>query len=59
MNKQQLYSILDAITDGVIIIRHDHSIEFMNQAMIDIFGPANNQKCYQVIYTGWLSGTYL
>jgi two-component system, NtrC family, sensor kinase len=50
MNKQQLYSILDAITDGVIIIKHDHSIEFMNQAMIDIFGPANDQKCYQVIY---------
>lgn len=50
MNNQRLYRILDTITDGVIIIRSDHSVEFMNKAMIDIFGPANNRKCFQVIY---------
>jgi two-component system, NtrC family, sensor kinase len=49
-DNQRLYTILDAITDGIIIIRPDKSIEYMNITMTKIFGPANNRRCYQVLH---------
>ncbi len=50
MDREQLHSILDAVTDGVIIIRRDKSIEFMNTAMKRLFGSDDGRKCFQVIY---------
>jgi two-component system NtrC family sensor kinase len=41
--------ILDALEDGVYIIRDDYTVEFMNQAMIDMFGKGVGKKCYEVV----------
>jgi len=49
-DNQRLYTILDAITDGIIVIRSDKSIEYMNSTMRDIFGPGEDRKCFQVIH---------
>ena len=43
--------ILDAMEDGIYIIRQDHMVEFMNKAMIEHFGPGVGKKCYEVINT--------
>jgi two-component system NtrC family sensor kinase len=44
-----LEHILDALEDGVYIIRDDYTVEFMNQAMIDMFGKGVGKKCYEVV----------
>jgi two-component system NtrC family sensor kinase len=48
-NPKYLEHILDALEDGVYIIRDDYTVEFMNQAMIDMFGKGIGQKCYEVV----------
>ncbi len=50
MDNRQLYSILDAVTDGIIIIRQDKSIEYMNTTMKELFGPINGKKCFQLLH---------
>jgi two-component system NtrC family sensor kinase len=44
-----LEHILDAMEDGIYIIRNDYTVEFMNQAMIDMFGEGVGKKCYEVV----------
>lgn len=44
-----LTHILDAMTDGIYITRDDYTVEFMNRAMIDMFGPGVGKKCYEVV----------
>ncbi len=46
---QRLTSILEAMKDGIYIVRDDYTVEFMNQAMINDFGEGIGKKCYQVI----------
>jgi two-component system NtrC family sensor kinase len=46
---QYLNHILDAMEDGIYIIRNDYTIEFMNRAMIDMFGEGVGKKCYEVV----------
>ena len=46
---QRAISILEAIEDGVYIVKDDFTIEFMNQAMVRDFGEGSGNKCYQVI----------
>ena len=46
---QRVISILEAIEDGVYIVKDDFTIEFMNQVMIRDFGEVIGNKCYQVI----------
>jgi PAS domain S-box-containing protein len=41
--------ILNAMEDGIYITRADHTVEFMNQAMIRQFGPGIGKKCYEVV----------
>ena len=46
---QYLSHILDAMEDGIYIIRNDYTVEFMNRAMIDMFGEGVGKKCYEVV----------
>ena len=46
---QNLTSILEAMEDGIYIIRQDYTVEFMNKAMIEVFGEGTGKKCYEVI----------
>ncbi|WP_054031853.1 PAS domain-containing sensor histidine kinase [Desulfatitalea tepidiphila] len=46
---QELGHILDAMEDGIYITREDYTVEFMNRAMISMFGEAVGKKCYEVV----------
>lgn len=46
---QDLLAVLDAMTDGIYIVRHDYTVEYMNRAMIERFGDGVGKKCYEVI----------
>ncbi len=41
--------ILNAMEDGIYITRQDYTVEFMNKAMVDHFGPGVGKKCYDVV----------
>jgi PAS domain S-box-containing protein len=49
VESQNLLAVLDAMTDGIYIIRHDYTVEYMNRAMIERFGRGVGKKCYEVI----------
>jgi len=44
-----LTSILQAIPDGIYIIKDDYTVEFMNKTMVEDFGEGTGEKCYRVI----------
>jgi len=44
-----LLDVLNAMEDGVYIIRSDYTVEFMNHAMVEIFGDGTGRKCYEVV----------
>jgi PAS domain S-box-containing protein len=44
-----LTEILNAMEDGIYIIRDDYTVEFMNHAMIKMFGHGVGKKCYEVV----------
>jgi PAS domain S-box-containing protein len=46
---QNLTSILEAMEDGIYIIKQDYTLEFMNKAMINVFGDGTGKKCYQIL----------
>ena len=46
---QELAHILDAMEDGIYITREDYTVEFMNQAMVKMFGQGIGKKCYEVV----------
>ena len=48
-NRDQLINILNAMEDGIYIVRNDYTIEFMNRAMIERFGDGTGKKCHEVI----------
>ncbi|NNF99050.1 MAG: PAS domain S-box protein [Desulfobacteraceae bacterium] len=48
-NSARLMEILNAMEDGIYIIRQDYTVEFMNEAMTGIFGDGRGKKCYEVI----------
>ena len=41
--------ILSAIHDGIYVVNQKYEIEFMNTAMVGIFGEGVGRKCYRVI----------
>jgi PAS domain S-box-containing protein len=51
MDKETLMlnTILNTVDDGIYVIGQDHTIEFMNKKMIDIFGDGVGKKCHEVI----------
>ena len=44
-----LVDVLDAMEDGIYITREDYTVEFMNKAMIQMFGGGIGKKCYEVV----------
>ena len=44
-----LTSVLDAMADGIYIVNDDYVVEFMNKAMIRVFGDGVGKKCHEVI----------
>ena len=44
-----LTGILDAMADGIYIVNDDYVVEFMNKAMIQVFGDGVGKKCHEVI----------
>jgi len=46
---QRLTSILEAMEDGIYVIKDDYTVEFMNKAMTEDFGEGTGKKCYEVI----------
>ena len=41
--------ILDTLEDGIYVINNDYIVEFMNKAMVKVFGNGIGKKCHQVI----------
>jgi len=41
--------ILDTLEDGIYVINNDYTVEFMNKAMVKVFGHGTGKKCHQVI----------
>lgn len=48
---QRLALILEAMEDGIYIVREDFTVEFMNQAMVRDFGEALGKKCHQALHS--------
>ncbi len=45
----ELTGVLDAMADGIYIVNEDYVVEFMNKAMIRVFGNGVGKKCHEVI----------
>jgi PAS domain S-box-containing protein len=45
----ELTDVLDTLEDGIYVINNDYIIEFMNKAMVKVFGNGIGKKCHQVI----------
>lgn len=45
--REKLINVLDSMSDGVYIGNRHHDIEYLNPALQKVFGPFNNEKCYQ------------
>jgi PAS domain S-box-containing protein len=50
IESEKLVAILDSIEDGVFVIDRNYTIEFMNTAMVKIFGEGVGEKCHEVIF---------
>ncbi|MEE8430705.1 MAG: ATP-binding protein [Candidatus Desulfatibia sp.] len=46
---QELPAILEAMADGIYIVKPDYTIQFMNKAMVKDFGEGTGKKCYQIV----------
>ena len=44
-----LASILEAMQDGVCIIKDDYTVVFMNKIMTQSFGEGTGERCYRVL----------
>ncbi|UCF82458.1 MAG: PAS domain S-box protein [Desulfobacteraceae bacterium] len=49
IERHRLFSILDAIEEGIYVIDSDYTLELMNKAMVRDFGEGIGKKCYEVI----------
>jgi len=47
---KRLTAVLEALEDGVYVIKPDYSIKYMNSAMIKAFGDGIGRKCHDVFY---------
>lgn len=52
IKSSRLVEAFEAIGDGMYIINSDYNIEYMNTAMVDLFGEGIGKKCYDVINNG-------
>jgi len=46
---QILNSVLQALHDGIYIIKDDYTMVFMNRTMVEDFGAGTGEKCYRVV----------
>ncbi len=46
---KRITSIFEAMVDGVYVIDGDFNVEYINDAMTNIFGQGIGRKCYQII----------
>jgi len=46
--RSRLLTVLDAMNDLAYITSADHRVEFMNRAMIEVFGTHDGNQCYEV-----------
>ena len=44
-----LTGVLDAMADGIYIVNDEYVVEFMNKAMIRVFGDGTGRKCHEVV----------
>ena len=49
IDQVSLISIFEAMDDGIMVVGEHYGVEFMNQAMVRIFGEGEGKKCFQVI----------
>ncbi len=52
IKSSRLVEAIKAIDDGIYIINHNYIVEYMNHAMIKMFGDGVGKKCYEVINNG-------
>ncbi|MBI9073917.1 MAG: PAS domain S-box protein [Desulfatibacillum sp.] len=45
----RLISILQAMQDGIYVVNADYRVEFMNEAMIQVFGDQTGRKCHEML----------
>lgn len=45
----ELIDVLDSLEDGIYVINNNYIVEFMNKAMVKVFGDGTGKKCHQVI----------
>ncbi len=48
-DNNSLFRVLNAIEDGIYIINQDYTVEYMNKAMVKLFGEGVGRKCYRLI----------
>ena len=46
----RLMDAMDALEDGIYIVGKDWIVEYMNKAMVNLFGEGIGRKCYEVIH---------
>ncbi|MBF0203750.1 MAG: PAS domain S-box protein [Desulfamplus sp.] len=52
IKSSRLVEAIKAIEDGIYIIDNNYNVEYMNHAMIKIFGDGVGKKCYEAINNG-------
>ncbi|MEW6079671.1 MAG: PAS domain S-box protein [Thermodesulfobacteriota bacterium] len=45
----RLIDAMDALEDGIYIVGEDYVVEYMNKAMIQLFGEGVGKKCFEVL----------
>ncbi len=45
----RLIDAMDALEDGIYIVGEDYIVEYMNKAMIQLFGVGVGEKCFKVL----------
>jgi PAS domain S-box-containing protein len=48
--RDRLVSLLDAMEDGVYIVSRDYDIEYVNPALVKVFGQVAGRKCYEYFH---------
>jgi hypothetical protein len=46
---RKLSTIFEAMADGVCIVNHDFTIEYMNSVMVENFCDGVGEKCYEIL----------
>ncbi len=50
LERDNLFSILEAMKDGVSIVNDQYTIEYINPELENDFGPLEGRKCYQYFH---------